>query len=133
MAGAAGIDALNRPEITIAYIAGSPQGAWLQKRLPRAARHSVPGSLADMPVAEVLSRRADVTTIDKFFFAGLAQKTPGLITLPKEYLTSQELPIPIGMAISKGQPILLAWLRAVAEAVKPGVAAEEARVEKAAS
>jgi len=127
------IGGLNRPDITIAYIAGSPQGAWLQKRLPRARRRAVPGSLADVPVDEVLSRRADVTTIDKFFFAGLAKKTPGLITLPKDYMTSRELPIPIGMAVSKGHPVFLAWLRAVAGAIKPQVEAEEARVEKAGS
>jgi len=133
VAGAAGIDDLNRPEIRIAYIAGSPQGAWLQKRLPRAAHRPIAGSLADVPVAEVLSRRADVSTVDKFFFTGLAQKTPGLITLPKDYMTSRELPIPIGMAISKGQPELLTWLRAVAAAVRPEVAAEETRVEKAGS
>ncbi|MCW3061222.1 MAG: putative extracellular solute-binding protein family 3 [Capsulimonas sp.] len=133
VARAAGVDDLNRPEITIAYIAGSPQGTWLQKRLPRAVRRPIPGTLADVPVDEIVSRRADVTTIDKFFFTGLAQKTPGLIALPKDYMASRELPIPIGMAISKGQPAFLKWLRAVAKAVHSEVAAEEARLEKAGS
>jgi len=86
-------------------------------------------------MAEILSHRADVTSIDKFFFAGVAKTVPGLVTVPKgdACLASQELPIPVGMAITKNQPELLAWLRAVAEAVKPQVAAAEAQVEKAGS
>ena len=131
LAGAGGIDALNRPGVTIAYIKGSPQGAWLQKRLPRAGRRSIAGNLADVPVDEVLSGRADVTTTDKFFFAGLAKRTPGLVSVPRgaACLASRELPIPIGMAIAKNQPVFLAWLRAVAVAIKPRVKAEEAKVE----
>ena len=127
------IDDLNRPDITIAYIAGSPQGAWLQKRLPKAMRREIAGNLADVPTAEILAGRADVTTIDKFFFTGLAETTPGLASVPKDYLSSQELPIPIGMAIDKNQPAFLAWLRAVAEAIKPQVVAAEAEVKKAGS
>ena len=131
LAGARGIDALNRPDVTIAYITGSPQGAWLQNRLPRASRRGVPGNLADVPVDEVLSGRADVTTTDKFFFVGLAKKTPGLVSVPKgaACLASRELPIPIGMAIAKNQPVFLAWLRAVAVAIRPRVEAEQAKVE----
>lgn len=133
LARAKSIDDLNRPDITIAYIAGSPQGAWLQKRLPQAARRPVPGNLADVPTAEILARRADVTTIDKFFFAGLAEKTPGLIAVPRDYLSSQELPIPIGLAVAKNQPAFLAWLLAVAQEIKPQVVAAEAEVKKAGS
>ena len=135
VARANSIDDLNRSDVAISYITGSPQGAWLQKRLPNTARRDVPGNLADVPVEEILSGRADVATIDKFFFAGLAKKTPGLVSVPKgdACLSSQELPIPIAMAIDKNQPAFLAWLRAVAEEIKPQVEAEQARVEQAGS
>lgn len=133
VARARGIDDLNRPDVTIAYITGSPQGAWLQKRLPLAARREIPGNLADVPVDEIVAGRADVTTIDKFFFSGLANKTPGLASIPRDHMSSQELPIPIAMAIDKNQPEFLLWLRAVALEIKPQVEAAQAQVEKAGS
>ena len=135
VAAANSIDDLNRSDVKISYITDSPQGIWLQKRLPKTARRDVPGNLADVPVNEIVAGRADVATIDKFFFAGLAKKTPGLISVPKgdACLNSQELPIPIAMAIDKNQPAFLAWLRAVAEEIKPQVEAEQARVEQTGS
>ena len=131
IARAQSIDDLNRPDVTITYITGSPQGAWLQKRLPLAKRREIPGNLADVPVDEIVSGRADITTIDKFFFSGLANKTPGLASVPRDHLSSQELPIPIAMAIDKNQPEFLAWLRAVATEIKPQVEAAETQVKKA--
>ena len=77
LARANSIDDLNRPDVTIGYIAGSPQGAWLEERLPKAARRSTPGSLADIALDEVTSHQADVAPIDKFFFDGISKKTPG--------------------------------------------------------
>jgi polar amino acid transport system substrate-binding protein len=133
VAQAKSLDDLNRSDVTIAYIIGSPQGAWLEKRLPRAKRQGVPGSVADVAIEEITSHRADVANIDKFFFSGLAKKVPGLISVPKDYLTSRELSIPVGMAIDKNQPEFLAWLRAVAEAIRPQLAAEEEDLEKAGS
>lgn len=133
LAGVTRIDQLNRPDITVAYNAGSPQGAWVVKRLPRAATHGVAGNLANVPVAEITAGQADVTTIDKFFFAGLQQKVPGLVSIPRgrACLASRELPIPIGMAVVKDQPAFVAWLRAVAREVGPQAAAEQRRVERA--
>jgi polar amino acid transport system substrate-binding protein len=127
------IDDLNRSDVTIAYIIGSPQGAWLEKRLSRAKRRGVLGSVADVAIEEITSHRADVANIDKFFFSGLAKKVPGLTSVPKEYLTSRELSIPVGMAINKNQPEFLAWLRAVAKEIRPQLTAEEEELEKAGS
>nr|WP_294169629.1 transporter substrate-binding domain-containing protein [uncultured Sphingomonas sp.] len=127
------LDDLNRPDITIGSIENTPQGAWLQGRLPEAKSRAVPGNLADLATDEVLSGRADVAPIDKFFFAGLARRLPGLVTVPKgdACLASNELSIAIGMAVSKGQPEFTAWLRGVADAIKPQVEAEQTRVTKA--
>lgn len=138
VAAALSIDDLNRSNVTVAYTTGTPQGAWVQDRLPQATFLGVPGdpgSIADVPIKQILSHQADVTTIDKFFFDGVAKKVPGLVTVPRgaACLASQELPIPVGLGIDKRQPEFLAWLRAVAAEIKPQVVAAETRVEKAGS
>ena len=132
VAAARSIDDLNRPDITIAYMNGSPQGEWLKQRLPKAARQPVAGALADVPIDAIRARQSDVTNIDKYFFAGYAHTHPGLVSIPKgtACLDSRELPIPIGMAVAKGQPELLAWLRAVAASVQPAVEGAELDVRK---
>ncbi len=56
----------------------------MQSRLPQAAFLGVqgdPGSIPDVPTKQILSHQADVTTIDKFFFDGVAKKIPGLVTV----------------------------------------------------
>lgn len=133
VAQAATLNDLNRPDVTIGSIADTPQGAWLRRRLPRAKVRAVPGNLADLATAEILSGRADVAPIDKFFFAGLAKPVPGLISVPRgdDCLASNELPIAIGMAVDKGHPAFTTWLRRVAEAIRPQVEAEQARVTRA--
>lgn len=109
----------------------SGEGAWLQKRLVRAARDGIPGNLTDLATGEILAHRADVVPIDKFFFRTLQRKVPGLASVPKDCLASQELPVSIAMAIDKGQPAFLDWLRAVAASIKPEVDAEMARTVQA--
>jgi polar amino acid transport system substrate-binding protein len=131
VAAAARLDDLNQPSVTIGFITGTPQGAWLQKRLVRAARDGVAGNLTDLATGEILARRADVAPIDKFFFRDLQRTVPGLVSAPKDCLASQELPIRIGMAIDKGQPAFLDWLRAVAASIKPEVDAEMAKTVQA--
>ncbi|WP_342722405.1 transporter substrate-binding domain-containing protein [Bradyrhizobium sp. B097] len=127
VAAAARLDDLDQSAVTIGFIVGTPQGAWLQKRLVRAARDGVPGNLTDLATVEILAHRADVAPIDKFFFRDLQRKLPGLVSVPKDCLASEELPISIGMAIDKGQPAFLDWLRAVAASIKPDVDAEMAK------
>jgi polar amino acid transport system substrate-binding protein len=127
------LDNLNRPDITIGVIAASPQGAWLRQRLPAATLDEVPGSIAELATAEIIAGRADVAPIDKFFFAGLSRSVPGLVSIPRggACLDSEELSIPIAMAVAKGQPAFLTWLRNVTEDARPAVAAEHARVVRA--
>ncbi|MHC2437498.1 substrate-binding periplasmic protein [Bradyrhizobium sp. USDA 4451] len=131
VAAAARLDDLDQSAVTIGFIVGAPQGAWLQKRLVRAARDGVPGNLMDLATAEILAHRADVAPIDKFFFRDLQRKVPGLASVPKDCLASEELPVSIGMAIGKGQPAFLDWLRAVAARIKPAVDAEMAKAVQA--
>lgn len=130
LAGASALNDLNRPDITIGLITASPQGAWLRQRLPKSKVDAVPGSIADLATAEIMAGRADVAPIDKYFFAGLSRRIPGLVTIPRgdACLASEELSIPIAMAVAKGQPAFLTWLRSAAEEVQPELAAEHARV-----
>jgi polar amino acid transport system substrate-binding protein len=69
-----------------------------------------------------------VAPVDKYFFRDLQKKVPGLASVPKDCLASQELRIPIGMAIDKGQPVFLNWLRAIAGDIQPDVDAEMGKV-----
>jgi polar amino acid transport system substrate-binding protein len=131
VAAAERLDDLNQSAVTIGFIIGTPTGDWLQTRLVRAARDGVPGKLTDLATGEVLAHRADVAPIDKFFLRDLQEKVPGLASVPKDCLASQELPISIGVAIDKGQPAFLDWLRAVAASIKPEVDAEMARTVQA--
>jgi len=132
VARATRIDDLDRPDVTVAYNVGSPQGSWIRNRVPRAKHLSVRGNLANVPVDAIMSGRADVTTIDKYFFKGLSERMPGLVSVPKGAgcLRSTELPIPIGLAVSKGQPSFFAFLQNVARQIRPRLDAEQARVEK---
>lgn len=131
VAAAGRLDDLDQSAVTIGFIVGSPQGNWLQSRLVRAARDGITGNLTDLATDEVLAHRADVAPIDKFFFNDLQKKVPGLASVPKDCLASQELSIPIGMAIDKSQPAFLDWLRAVATIMKPELDAETAKVTQA--
>ena len=126
------IEDLNRPGVTLAYNIGTPQADWAMGKLPRAQHLGVPGTIADVRLSEIQSHRADVGSIDKFFFAGFAKRTPGLVSAPRgdACVISRELPIPIAMAVAKGQPAFVEWLRAVAQSDLPQLAAEETRIER---
>jgi len=58
------VDDLNQPNVTVGYVAGSPQGAWLMKRLPNAAKIGLKLAPTDVPVNAVITRRVDVAPID---------------------------------------------------------------------
>ena len=123
LAGLGGTDALNTPNVTVAYFTGTPPEHWLPQRLPKAALRGVPGSGANAPVDEILSHRADVAPIDNVAWPELSKKVPGLVTFPAgdACLQSTEMATPIGMAIDKGQPVLLAWMRAVQQEDQPAL------------
>jgi polar amino acid transport system substrate-binding protein len=130
LAGVETVDDLDKPEITVAYFTGTPPENWLPERLPQAQRRAVAGSGANAPVEEILSGRADVTTIDNVAWPQLSAKVPGLVVFPKgdACRTSQEMATPVGLAVDKGDPVFLEWLTAVYEETKDKVSAEEIRI-----
>ena len=130
--GMTDINALNAPDITIAYFTGTPPETWLPQRFPKAKRRGVPGSGANAPVDEILSHRADVAPIDNVAWPELNKKVPGLVVFPPgdKCLQSSEMATPVGLAIAKNQPVFLAWLRAVQQQVEPELQATELKVMK---
>ena len=133
LAGLDGMEALNTPNVTIAYFTGTPPEHWLPERLPKAAVRGVPGSGANAPVDEILSHRADLAPIDNVAWPELSKKVPGLVTFPAgdACLQSTEMATPIGMAVDKQQPVLLAWMRAVQQEDEPMLQQAQMRLMKA--
>lgn len=103
LSGARSLDDLNRPDVTIAVVKDAPQGRWLRTRLPSTKVIEVPGNITTVPTAEIVAGRADVATIDQYFFAATSRSTPGLASLPfgTSCLDSHELTLPIGLAVPK--------------------------------
>ena len=124
------LDDLDRRDITIAVVSGAPQGQWLRKRLPSAAVIEVPGNITTVPTEAIVAGRADVATIDQYFFAGLSSKVPGLASLPygTSCLDSHELTLPIGLAVSRKSPDLRALFTDIVTDSRSRLEAEHRRV-----
>jgi polar amino acid transport system substrate-binding protein len=128
------VDELNAPDITMAYFSGTPPELWAPKRFPQMKFRAVAGSGANAPVEEIMSKRADLASIDNVAWPQLNKSVPGLVVFPRGdgCLTSSEMEGKTGMAVNKGDQVYLDWLRAVAAEVQPKLDAEELRIMKAA-
>ena len=126
------VDDLNSSDITMAYFTGTPPETWAPGRFPKMKFRAVPGSGANAPVEEILSKRADIASIDNVAWPNLAASVKGLTVFPKGdgCLQSHEMEAITAMAIDKGDPVFLAWLTAVKDELKPKLAAEELRILK---
>ncbi len=126
------VDDLNREDITMAYFTGTPPETWAPQRFPKIKLRAVSGSGANAPVEEVLSKRADIASIDNVAWPKLNKSVKGLAVFPKgdECLKSNEMATPVGMAIDKGHPEFLEWARAVEKAMHAKLEAEEVRLMK---
>lgn len=132
LADVADVDGLDRNDITIVYFTGTPPETWLPERFHNVQTRAVTGSGANTPVEEIISGRADIATIDNVAWPQLERSVPGLAVWPKGdgCLTSQEMAAPVGMAITKGHPVLLEWLTAVRDEMAPALQAEEIAIMK---
>jgi polar amino acid transport system substrate-binding protein len=130
--GVTDIHALNSPDITIAFYTGQPAEKWMPQDYPKANLRGVPGSGANAPIDEILSHRADVAVIDNVAWPELYKKVPGLVAFPPgdACLQSKEEASALGLAIDKGQPEFLAWLRAVEKSIEPQLQQKELQVMK---
>ena len=131
--GAASVDDLNKPDVTIAYFIGGGEEGWVKERFPNAKLRGVTNSGATAPVEEVMARRADAAPINRVPWVAMNKKVKGLAVLPKEEncQRSAEKSAPVGHGIDKNQPAFAEWLRAVTKAVQERVDAEERRLVEA--
>jgi len=129
-ATAQSVDDINSPEFTIAYFIGGGEEGWVKERFPKAKLRGVTASSAPAPIEEIMVRRADVAPINRIQWVLLNKKVPGLAVLPQanNCQNSMEKAAPVGIAIDKGQPVFLAWLRAVEQEMHDQLVAEEARI-----
>jgi len=129
-AAARSVDDLNSPDVTLAYFIGGGEENWVKERFPKAKLRGVTSSSAPAPIEEIMARRADVAPINRIQWVLLNKKVPGLAALPdaNNCQDSLEKAAPVGVAIDKGQPVFLAWLRAVEQELHEQLSAEEARI-----
>jgi len=131
LAGLKSVDDLNKPELTMAYLTGTPPETWAPTRFPQMKFRGVQTSSgANGPIEEILSGRADLAPIDNVVWPRLNKSQPGLVAFPSgdACLQSDENALPIGYAIDKGDPAFLAWLTAMTAEIKDKYEAEEIRV-----
>jgi polar amino acid transport system substrate-binding protein len=130
LSGARSLDDLNRPDVTIAVVKDAPQGRWLRTRLPSTKVIEIPGNITTVPTAEIVAGRADVATIDQYFFAATSRRTPGLASLPfgTSCLDSHELTLPIGLAVPKDRADLQVLFTHIVADRRARLASEQHRV-----
>ena len=124
------MDDLNKPGVTIAYFVGAAEEGWVKQRFPLATLKGVTNSGATAPLEDIMAHRADAAPINRIPYVAMAAKVKGLAALPKENncQNSTEKAQPVGLALDKGQPVFLDWLRAVEKAMHPKLEADEQRV-----
>ena len=124
------VDALNSPDVTIAYFTGGAEEGWVKERFPKAKLRAVASSGATAPVEEIMARRADAAPINRVPWVGLQRKVKGLAVLPNanNCQDSTEKASPVGLAVDRNQPAYLEWLRAVEVTQQPKLDADEKRV-----
>jgi polar amino acid transport system substrate-binding protein len=129
-AKAESVDALNSPDVTIAYFTGGAEEGWVKERFPKAKLRAVASSGATAPVEEIMARRADAAPINRVPWVGLQRKVKGLAVLPNanNCQDSTEKASPVGLAVDRNQPAYLEWLRAVEVTQQPKLDADEKRV-----
>jgi polar amino acid transport system substrate-binding protein len=125
------VDDLNRADLTMAYLTGTPPETWAPQRFPNMQFRGVQTSSgANGPIEEILAGRADVGPIDNVVWPRLNASQPGLVVFPKgdDCLRSTENALAIGYAIDKDDPVFLQWLTDVTAEIKDKYEAEEIRV-----
>ena len=129
-ANAKSVDDLNNPDLTIAYFLGAAEEGWVKQRFPKAKLLGVANSGATAPLEDVMAGRADAAPINRIPYVPMSHKVKGLAVLPSanNCQGSMEKAQPVGMAIDKNQPELLAWMVAVEKSIHGKLEAAEQTV-----
>jgi polar amino acid transport system substrate-binding protein len=88
------------------------------------------GGTGVAPVEEIMARRADAAPINRIPYVPLSRKVKGLTSVPhaNNCQGSTEKTSPVGLAIDKGQDVLLTWLRDVTKTMQPELDKAEAAI-----
>lgn len=126
------VDDLDKEDITFAYFTGTPPETWAPTRFKHLKMKGVTGSGANAPVEEIVSKRADIASIDNVAWPQLEKQVPGLTVFPQgdDCLKSEEMSTGVGLAVDKKDTVFHDWLQAVYEEIKDKVDAEELRLLK---
>jgi polar amino acid transport system substrate-binding protein len=126
------IEDLNQDAVTIAYFTGSAPEPFLPKRFPKATLRAIQGSGANVPLEEILSKRADIAPLDAIAVPKLNKEVQGLKFIPAgdDCLRSTEMATPVGLALAKGDPVFHNWLSAVEKELHKRLEDEEIRITK---
>jgi polar amino acid transport system substrate-binding protein len=132
LASVKSIDDLNREDVTIAYFTGSAPEPFLPKRFPKAKLRAVQGSGANVPLEEIMSKRADIAPVDGIAYPKLNKEVAGLRFIPEgdNCLRSTEMATPVGLALAKGDSVFHNWLMAVEKELHQRLEDEEIRIVK---
>jgi polar amino acid transport system substrate-binding protein len=108
---------LNQPAVSIGTWSGTGTEQVVKEKYTKATINSVmmpvPGSNR---MEEVIAKRIDAATLDSPRARLVVHQFPQLKIIPggpDECIAHPDLPVPIGIAISKGDPAFEAWLQAV--------------------
>jgi polar amino acid transport system substrate-binding protein len=120
---------LNSPDITVTYLVGAVEEAWVKERFPK-AKHRGQISSNLVPIDEIIARRADAAPVNRVQWIALSRRVKGLAVLPHENncQDSEEKAQPVGLAIDKNQQAYLEWLRAVATRMSGTLKEDELRI-----
>jgi polar amino acid transport system substrate-binding protein len=128
-ANAKTVDDLNNPDLTVTYLVGAVEEAWVKERFPKAQKRGQISSNL-VPIDEVMARRADAGPVNRVQWLALSRRVKGLAVLPRDNdcQDSKEKAQPVGLAIDKNQTVYLEWLRAVAAQIAEKLKADELRI-----
>lgn len=128
-AAAKTIDDLNNPDVTVTYLIGAVEEAWVKERFPK-AKHRGQISSNLVPIDEIIARRADVAPVNRVQWLALSRKVKGIAALPRENdcQDSAEKAQPVGLAIDKNQGAYLEWMRTVATRLADKLKEDELRI-----
>ncbi|WP_205041985.1 substrate-binding periplasmic protein [Rhodoligotrophos defluvii] len=129
------VDDLDKKGLVYAFFTGTPPETWAPTRFENVEFRAVAGSGANAPIEEILSKRADFTSVDNVAWPKLNASVKGLMVVPlgDDCLKSNEMATGVGLAVGKSDPKFRDWLQAVHDSIKDQVEAEEIKLLKAGS
>ena len=122
---------MDNPDVVIGTFTGTGTETAIKDKYPKAKINSVvQGPGGGTRVVEVITKRIDVAPFDSPLAVVLQDKYKEVKILPKnaEYcIQHADIPIPIGMAFNKGDPMLAQFLQRVVTSMQSEINAEIAK------